>query len=80
MPLIRRSIGRAQYKVELKVESLSKPGDGLIEEAITGNHIDILECLLAQEGIERHIQHRNSQNQNMLSVAAQTCTFHYFNA
>ncbi|KAG4030592.1 hypothetical protein MFRU_011g00510 [Monilinia fructicola] len=67
MPLIRRSIGRAQYKVELKVESLSKPGDGLIEEAIKGNHIDILECLLAQEGIERHIQHRNSQNQNMLA-------------
>ena len=37
------------------------------------NHIDVVECLLAEEGFEAHLYHVNSRGENVLHLASKTC-------
>lgn len=75
MPIIRRLLDRSQHKVELRTELLngSEPEHRLIAEAVMGNHVDVLEYLLAQQGIEAHLQYRNSRGENVLHLASRHC-------
>lgn len=85
MPIIRRLIDRAQHKAELKTEllrgssrepqtmSFGKPVHQSIGEAVLGNHVDVVEYLLGQQGIEAHLQHRNSRGENVLHLASRLC-------
>ncbi|POR39645.1 Vegetative incompatibility protein HET-E-1 [Tolypocladium paradoxum] len=75
MPIIRRLMDRAQHKAELRAELLdgSQPERGLIGEAVLGNHVDVVEYLLGQQGIEAHLQHRNSHGENVLHLASRLC-------
>ena len=81
MSIIRRLIDRAQYNTELRNELLRKPWcepqtksfrnpvHQLIGNAILGNYVDIVERLLGQQGIEIHLQYRNSRVRTF-------CTWH----
>ena len=85
MPIIRRLIDRAQHNAELKTEllrgssrepqtmSFGKPVHQSIGEAVLGNHVDVVEYLLGQQGIEAHLQHRNSRGENVLHLASRPC-------
>jgi ankyrin repeat protein len=75
MPIIRRLIDRAQHKVELRTELLdgSEPEQRLIADAVMGNHVDVVEYLLAQQGIEAYLQYRNSRGENVLHLASRFC-------
>jgi hypothetical protein len=85
MPIIRRLMNRAQHEAELKTEllrgsprepqSLSsvKPVHQSVGEAVLGNHVDVVEYLLKQQGIEAHLQHRNSSGENVLHLASSLC-------
>ncbi|PVH67861.1 hypothetical protein DL98DRAFT_442539, partial [Cadophora sp. DSE1049] len=42
-------------------------------EAVLGNHVDVVEYLLRQQGIEAHLQHRNFRGENVLHLAARFC-------
>jgi hypothetical protein len=67
MPIIRRLMDRAQHKAGLRTDllrrsqrapqtrSFGKPVHQSIGEAVLGNHVDIVEYLLGQEGIETHL-------------------------
>jgi len=71
MPMVQRLLNRAQHKAELRTELLrdSQP----IGEAILGNHVDVVELLLGQEGFEAHFQYLNSRGENFLHLASRTC-------
>ncbi|KFY93587.1 hypothetical protein V498_04342 [Pseudogymnoascus sp. VKM F-4517 (FW-2822)] len=85
MPIIRRLMERAQHNSELKNELLRGPQRGpqtmsysravhqSIGEAILLDHVDVVEYLLEQEGIEAHLQHRNSRGENVLHLASRLC-------
>lgn len=85
MPIIRRLMDRAQHKAELKTEllwgsprqpqsmSFGKPVHQSIGEAVLGNHVDVVEYLLGQQGIEAHLQYRNSRGENVLHLASRLC-------
>ena len=85
MPIIRRLMDRAQHKAELKTEllrgsprklqsmSFGKPVHQSIGKAVLGNHIDVVEYLLGQQGIEAHLQYRNSHGENVLHLASRIC-------
>ncbi|KND92704.1 Vegetative incompatibility protein HET-E-1, partial [Tolypocladium ophioglossoides CBS 100239] len=75
VPIIRRLMDRAQHNAELRAELLdgSRPEHRLIGEAIFGNHVDVVEYLLEQQGIEAHLQHRNSRSENVLHLASRLC-------
>jgi ankyrin repeat protein len=85
MPLIRRLMDRAQHNAELGAElmretprephamSFSKTAHQSIGEAVLSNHVDTVQYLLLQQGIEAHLQHRNSQGENVLHLASKFC-------
>jgi hypothetical protein len=85
MPIIRRLMDRAQHKAELKTEllrgsprqlqsmSFGKPVHQSIGKAVLGNHIDVVEYFLGQQGIEAHLQYRNSHGENVLHLASRIC-------
>jgi ankyrin repeat protein len=85
MPIIRRLMDRAQHKAGLRTELLcwsqrvpqtrpfGKPVHQSIGEAVLGNHVDVVEYLLRQEGIEAHLQHCNSRSENVLHLASRLC-------
>lgn len=75
----------AEHKAELKTEllrgtqretqdrSFDKQVHQSIGEAVLGNHVDVVEYLLRQQGIEAHLQHRNFRGENVLHLAARLC-------
>ncbi|KAI1498957.1 hypothetical protein F5X99DRAFT_391625 [Biscogniauxia marginata] len=82
MPIIRRLMDKAQRKAELRTEllrgyqrespigSFGKPVHQSIGEAVLGNHIDVVEYLLEQPGIEIHLRHLNSRGESVLHLAS----------
>jgi hypothetical protein len=52
---------------------VSQSGHGLIAQAVLENHVDVVEYLLGQHGIEEHVQHRNSHGENVLHLASRLC-------
>ncbi|KFZ04192.1 hypothetical protein V502_10338 [Pseudogymnoascus sp. VKM F-4520 (FW-2644)] len=85
MPIIQRLMERAQHKSELRTELLRGSQRGLqtasrsrrvhqsIGEAILSNHVDVVEYLVRQHGIEAHLQHCNSSGENVLHIASKLC-------
>ncbi|KAE8350085.1 ankyrin repeat-containing domain protein [Aspergillus coremiiformis] len=84
MPLIRRLITSAQDKAELRQELLrefrfeqppatDKPTHQSIGEAVLGNHVDVVACLIRENGIEAHLRYRNSRGENVLHLATRLC-------
>ena len=85
IPIIQRLISRAQHQAELRTELLrdvrrdqQPPNFGKsvhqsIGEAVLGNHVDVVEYLLGQKGIEAHLQHINSRGENVLHLASGLC-------
>ncbi|KIX03675.1 uncharacterized protein Z518_07228 [Rhinocladiella mackenziei CBS 650.93] len=71
MPMIQHLLGRAQHKPELRTELLR--GFQSIGEAILGNHTDVVEYLLEQEGFEAHLRYVNSRGETVLHLASKTC-------
>jgi hypothetical protein len=73
---------RAQHNTELRAEllcgslrepqimSFGKLVYQSIGEAVLGNHVDVVEYLLGQQGIEVHLQHRNSHGENVLHLVS----------
>lgn len=70
MALVRRLMGRTQHDAELRGEllrelrskellsSLGRSIHQSIGEAVLGNHVDVVEYLLGEKGIEPHLQDR----------------------
>jgi hypothetical protein len=50
-----------------------KPVHQLIGEAVLGNHVEVVEYLSGQQGIEAHLQYRNSRGENVLHLASGLC-------
>jgi hypothetical protein len=85
MPILQRLMDRAQHSEELKNEllrgsprepqslSFGRPVHQSIGEAVLGNHVDVVEYLLGQPGIESHLQYRNSRGENVLHLASRIC-------
>lgn len=85
IPIIRRLMDSAQCMPELRTEllrgfprepqtmSFGKPMHQSIGEAVLGNHVDVVEYLLGQQGIEAHLQYRNSRGENVLHLASRLC-------
>lgn len=85
MPIIQCLMERAQHNPELKTEllrgsprepqpmSFGKPRHQSIGEAVLGNHVTVVEYLLRQQGIDAHLQHRNSRGENVLHLASRLC-------
>ncbi|KAL5371373.1 hypothetical protein DPSP01_014309 [Paraphaeosphaeria sporulosa] len=71
MPMIQRLLKHAQRKAELKTELLR--GSPSIGEAVLGNHTDVVECLLSEDGFDTHLQYLNSCGQNVLHMASGPC-------
>ncbi|RYP45020.1 hypothetical protein DL768_008585 [Monosporascus sp. mg162] len=85
MPVVRRLMTRAEHDTELRDELLrefqcneqisfsGKSTHQSIGEAVLGNHVDMVEYLLGQNGIEAHLRHRNSHGENVLHLASRLC-------
>ena len=72
MPLIQTLLTHAQSHPALRSELLDdvRYRNGPLGEAIWCNHVDVLEYLLAQPGIEPHLRHRSADGENLLHLAA----------
>lgn len=89
-PIIERLMKVAQQNIDLKKELLRGPRRqprGLnhrthqsIGEAVLAGHVDVVEYLLEQEGIETHLYHRNSNDENVLHLASTQCNPAMFRA
>lgn len=86
MPIIRRLVTNAQQNVELRSELLrefrgeqqqpptfAEPMRQPIGEAVLGNHVDVVECLLTMKDIEVHLQYRNCCGENVFHLASTIC-------
>ncbi|RAO65428.1 uncharacterized protein BHQ10_001440 [Talaromyces amestolkiae] len=85
MPIIRRLVTNAQQNVELRSELLresrgeqqppafAEPTRQSIEEAVLGNHVDAVECLLTMKDIEVHLQYQNCCGENVFHLASTIC-------
>ncbi|RYO93538.1 hypothetical protein DL763_004334 [Monosporascus cannonballus] len=85
MPVVRRLMTRAEHEAELRGELLrvfrgdhripfsGKSAHQSIGEAVLGNHVDVVEYLLGQNGIEAHLRYRNSRGENVLHLASRVC-------
>lgn len=79
LPMIHCLIDIAEHDARFASELLentkvlSAPGHQSIGEAILGNHLEAVQYLLAQKGIEVHLQYSNASNENVLHLAAQHC-------
>lgn len=75
MPVVRRLFNAARHHVRLRNELLdmSRCENGLIGTAVLGTHVDVVEYLLGQEGMEPHLQHRNACGENVLHLASRFC-------
>ena len=85
MPILQRLITTAQHNVPLRGElmrgiqrkpdfpSFGKSTHQSIGEAVLGNHVNVVEYLLDQEGIEAHLRHLNSHHENVLHLVSGFC-------
>ncbi len=85
MPIIQRLMIRAQHGGKLKTEllrgvrreqelpSFGKSVHQSVGEAVLGNHVDVVEYLLGQKGIEAHLHYLNSHGENVLHLASGLC-------
>lgn len=85
LPIIQRLMERAQHQAELRTEllrgirrdrksrSFGKSVHQSIGEAVLGNHVDVVDYLLEQKGIEAHLQHLNARDENVLHLASRLC-------
>lgn len=85
MPVVQRLMSKAQGDEKLSAElmreiqrpqkhrSFNRSAHQSIGEAILGNHVNVVECLLRQEGIDAHLHHLNSQKENVLHLASKHC-------
>jgi hypothetical protein len=85
MPIIRRLMTGARHGMEIRAEllrdtrreqllsSVGRPLHQSIGEAVYGNHVEVVEYLLGEEGMEAHLHHLNSRDQNVLHLAAKHC-------
>lgn len=80
MPLVQRLMMKSQHNVELRSELLRgsrcKQGKSIhqsIGEAVLENHVDVMEYLLGENGIEAHLQFRDSGGENVLHLASKHC-------
>lgn len=85
MPLVRRLVAGARNNANVGAEilwdaqresSLVDPGEvvhQLLGEAVSHNHLEVVEYLLCQDGIQAHLQHVNSRGENVLHVASTHC-------
>lgn len=84
-PIIQRLMIRTQHEGKLRTEllrgarrknellSLRMSVHQSIGEAVLGNHVDVVEYLLEQKGIEAHLHYRNSHGENVLHLASKRC-------
>lgn len=85
MPIVQRLMTSAQDNGELRNEllrenqleeqrsSFDKSTHQSIGQAVLGNHVDIVEYLLGENGIEAHLRYRNSRGENVLHLASRLC-------
>ncbi|KAK4042994.1 hypothetical protein C8A01DRAFT_44062 [Parachaetomium inaequale] len=76
LPMVRRLMDETQHRPALKTELLGERSCskyGPVGEAVLGNHVDVLETLLAQDGIEAHLRHRSPYGENVLHLASRHC-------
>lgn len=85
MPIIQRLMERSRQHAELRRELLrgtrldkqlappAEPVHQSIGEAVMGDHIDVVEYLLHEEGIEAHVSHINSRGENVLHLTSKVC-------
>lgn len=85
MPIIQRLMIRVQHGGKLKTKllrgirreqelpSFGKSMHQSIGEAVLGNHVDVVEYLLEQKGIEAHLHYLNSHGENVLHLASRLC-------
>lgn len=84
-PLIGRLTTTARHHPELRTELLYRVQSEQqqpvlttsvhqsIGEAVLGNHVDVVESLLVEEGIEAHLHYINSRGENVLHLASKYC-------
>jgi hypothetical protein len=68
MPMVQRLLSQAQRNSELKNELLRAFQS--LRDAVLGNHLDTVECILKEEGFEAHLQYLNSYGENLLHLAS----------
>lgn len=85
MPLVRRLASGARINPHVGAEILRNaqresslvaprgPVHQSLGEAVSGNHLEVVEYLLHQDGIEAHLQYVNSRGENVLHVASTHC-------
>ncbi|KAJ4176473.1 hypothetical protein NW767_015434 [Fusarium falciforme] len=90
LPVIERLMKIAQHNIDLRKELLREPQrqprslahrvHQSIGEAVLAGHVDVVEYLLQQEGIETHLYHRNANGENVLHLASIQCNPAMFRA
>jgi ankyrin repeat protein len=90
MPIVQRLMTNAEREGELRNELLrenqleenhspfDKTRHQSIGQAVLGNHVDIVEYLLGQDGIEAHLRYRNSRGENVLHLALGLCNLEIY--
>lgn len=71
MPMVQRLLSQAQRKAELKTELLRAFQS--LGNAVLGNHLDTVECILREEGFEAHLRYLNSSGESLLHLASVPC-------
>ncbi|KAM3486630.1 hypothetical protein MY8738_000496 [Beauveria namnaoensis] len=84
MPIIQRLMMGAKCNPELKAELWRAPCRGAsnaylqgahqsVGEAALMNHIEVVQYLLGQEGVEEHVQHVNARGETLQHVTLKIC-------
>lgn len=84
MPIVRRLMNSARRNDDLRSELLRgsriepqwtvfEPVHQSIGEAVSGNHIDVVEYLVQENNIDAHLRYRNSRGENVLHLASMIC-------
>ncbi|KAL2263935.1 hypothetical protein VTK26DRAFT_4122 [Humicola hyalothermophila] len=75
LPLTRRLMDNARRHPGLKAELLDQVrfGHGAVGEAVFSNHVETVEYLLSQPGMDAQLRHRNERGENLLHLASQRC-------
>ncbi|KAH6646799.1 hypothetical protein BKA67DRAFT_525676 [Truncatella angustata] len=83
-PMVERLLKSAQSNEHLRYQlvhgcrwnndsSYGRPLHQSIGEAVYEDHIEMVEFLLAQEELRSHLEHRNSNGENVLHMASRFC-------
>ncbi|KAF2721180.1 hypothetical protein K431DRAFT_312687 [Polychaeton citri CBS 116435] len=85
LPLVRRLMTRAHHGGSLRTQLLGgiqreqgpqpsrESTHQSIGEAVLGNHVDIVEYLLGEDGVEAHLRYLNLRGENVLHLASEAC-------